>query len=153
MAFIQGCGGTLWHRSPAWVASDKVRPGRVPSTVQGYLSRHSKRMPLAATIPKQNHRVTIAPALVDSTIFQRTWAHATQGGGWVSQDKEGRGNNWVKYDAGLRAAAASRSGSRRKWSSRGEPNHTLAEVGSPPVPSCAAPDQGLDRLCPATAPP
>jgi transposase-like protein len=29
-------------------------------------------------------RQVIDPALIDSTIFQQTWAHATQGGGWAS---------------------------------------------------------------------
>ncbi len=39
----------LLHRSPAWVASDRVRPGRAPSTMQGHPSCRSRRMPLGAT--------------------------------------------------------------------------------------------------------
>src|SRR3954471_16467381 len=39
----------LLQRSPAWAASGRVRPGRVPSTMQGHPSCRSKRMPLGAT--------------------------------------------------------------------------------------------------------
>ena len=38
----------LLQRSPAWAASGRVRPGRVPSTVQGLPSCRSKRRPLGA---------------------------------------------------------------------------------------------------------
>ena len=44
----------------------------------------------------------IAPALINSTICQQTWAHATQGSGWVCQDNEGRSNKQVIGD-GLRS--------------------------------------------------
>jgi hypothetical protein len=39
---------TLLHRSPAWVASGRVRPGRAPLTLQGHLSCRSERTPLGA---------------------------------------------------------------------------------------------------------
>src|SRR4051795_11661081 len=41
---------TLLHRSPAWAASGRMKPGRGPSTMQGHPSCHSKRMPLGAII-------------------------------------------------------------------------------------------------------
>ena len=43
-----GLDGALLQRSPAWAASGRVRPGRVPSTVQGLPSCRSKRRPLGA---------------------------------------------------------------------------------------------------------
>ncbi len=49
----------MLHRSPAWEASGRVRPGRVPSTIQGH-----PPLPFKAQadrrhhIPKQRHRVT-----------------------------------------------------------------------------------------------
>ena len=38
----------LLHRSPAWAASGRMKPGRGPSTLQGHPSCRSKRMPLGA---------------------------------------------------------------------------------------------------------
>jgi hypothetical protein len=39
---------TLLHRSPGWVASGRVRPGRAPLILQGHPSCGSKRTPLGA---------------------------------------------------------------------------------------------------------
>jgi alpha-ketoglutarate-dependent taurine dioxygenase len=44
----QSLDDALLHRSPAWAASGRVTPGRVPSTLQEHPSCRSKRMPLGA---------------------------------------------------------------------------------------------------------